>query len=208
MYRNGSPQASRGRQRCPAQADVAHRPESSRAGPIHVDGLACIEGPDKELGAIAPLAILDHQLFQITLVVQADKVKRLQQVPIWLDRTHGKLHPAQYHPAAEWLKENGFDAAARQVRSHPGCGEGLPAQARPTQQSREQPWMVLHELSHAYHDQVLGFDNAEIKAAWQHFVDSGKYKSVLHMNGHMRPHYGLTNPHGSFSPRCRRRISG
>ena len=63
----------------------------------------------------------------------------------------------------------------------------------------EQPWMVLHELSHAYHDQVLNFDNAEIKAAWQRFVDSGKYKSVLHMNGHMRPHYGLTNPQEFFA---------
>lgn len=64
---------------------------------------------------------------------------------------------------------------------------------------REQPSAVLHELSHAYHDQVLGFGHAEVKAAWQAFVDGGKYKAALLLNGDRRPHYALTNPMEFFA---------
>ena len=159
---------------------------------VHVDA-RLLDGPDKELGDRA-LRILANHLYRITLVVPADKVKRLQQVPIWLDRTHGKLGPAQYHPSAQWLKDNGYDPALAKRVHIPDASNF----ARSSLQ-HEQPWMVLHELSHAYHDQVLGFDDPEIKAAWQHFVDSGKYKSVLHMDGKMRPHYGLTNPQEFFA---------
>ena len=53
--------------------------------------------------------------------------------------------------------------------------------------------MILHELAHAYHDQVLGFDDAEVVAAWKRFAASGRYDSVLHIDGKKRRHYALTN---------------
>ena len=36
----------------------------------------------------------------------------------------------------------------------------------------EQPWMVLHELAHAFHHKFLpgGFENKELKAAYQNAV--------------------------------------
>ena len=159
---------------------------------VHVDD-RLLDGADKALGD-RTLHILAARLTSITLVVPADKVKRLQQVPLWVDRTHGKLKSMQYHPSVEWLKENGYDPALAKCVHIPDASYFSSYDIQ-----FQQPWAVLHELAHAYHDQVLSFDNAEIKAAWQRFVDSGKYKSVPHMNGRMRPHYGLTNPMEFFA---------
>jgi hypothetical protein len=55
------------------------------------------------------------------------------------------------------------------------------------------PWVVLHELAHAYHDQVLGFEEPRVKAAWAKFRESGKYNAVLNSPGNRREHYGLKN---------------
>jgi hypothetical protein len=46
---------------------------------------------------------------------------------------------------------------------------------------------------------VLGFEEPRIKAAWKRFVDSGKYNSVLHISGRMRPHYGLVDQKEFFA---------
>ena len=56
-----------------------------------------------------------------------------------------------------------------------------------------QPWSTLHELAHAYHDQVLGFENPKIKAAWKAFVDSGHGNETLYIKGKTTKHYALTN---------------
>jgi Mlc titration factor MtfA (ptsG expression regulator) len=58
---------------------------------------------------------------------------------------------------------------------------------------------VLHELAHAYHDQVLDFENPEIQAAWKRFKESGRYESVLQIDGRMERHYGLTDPKEFFA---------
>jgi hypothetical protein len=57
----------------------------------------------------------------------------------------------------------------------------------------------MHELAHAYHDQVLGFDHAEIQTAWARSRDSGKYKSVLHLGGKKTSHYGLVDAKEFFA---------
>lgn len=171
---------------------ASHTLQQIEGWTVHVDD-RLLAGPDSAVGQRA-IALLSNRLFQITQVVPADKLAMLRKVPIWLDRSHGRLRIAQYHPSAGWLKENGFDVAMAKGVHIPDAAEFV----RPVLQ-HEQPWMVLHELSHAFHDQTLGFDNEEIKSAWQRFVDSGKYKSVLHMNGRMRPHYALTNPQEFFA---------
>jgi hypothetical protein len=169
-----------------APKPASHTVRQIEGWTVHIDG-RLLDGPDKPLGERA-LHILSARLYAITLVVPADKTKRLQQVPLWLDATHGKLKSMQYHPSVEWLKENGYDPALAKCVHIPDAAYFSSAEIQ-----FQQPWAVLHELAHAYHDQVLSFDNAEIKAAWRKFVDGGKYKSVPHMNGRMRPHYGLTN---------------
>ena len=48
--------------------------------------------------------------------------------------------------------------------------------------------MVLHELAHGYHHRVLegGFDNAEVKAAFDRAAEGGLYRSVLRLNAQIR----------------------
>ena len=59
---------------------------------------------------------------------------------------------------------------------------------------------MLHELAHAYHDQVLGFDHPEITAAFKNASEAGNYEAVLLFTGETGVrHYGLTNPPEYFS---------
>ena len=153
---------------------------------VHIDD-RLLAGADKELGERA-LRILSNRLYDIKLVVAVDKVTRLQKVPIWLDRTHGKLRPAQYHPSAGWLKANGYSESLARCVHIPNAADFVSLHHQ-----QVQPWSVLHELAHAYHDQVLGFEDAAIKAAWVRFRDNGKYDKTLHISGKQVRHYGLTN---------------
>lgn len=57
----------------------------------------------------------------------------------------------------------------------------------------EQPWVVLHELAHAFYDQKLGFEENRIKAGYEKFKASGHGDSALLYNGKHVKHYGLTN---------------
>ncbi len=159
---------------------------------VHVDE-RLLQGPDADLGKRA-LQLLTLRLVDIKLALPADKVARLQKVPIWFDRTHGKLKPAQYHPDVRWLKAHGYDPKMAKGVHIPDVAEWASARHQ-----RVQPWSVLHELAHAYHDQVLGFDHLEIAAAWKKFKASGRYDKVLHINGKLVKHYGLTNPQEFFA---------
>ena len=53
--------------------------------------------------------------------------------------------------------------------------------------------MVLHELAHAYHDQILGFDDEEVIAAYKNAEDKGLYERVLLYSGGKTKHYARTN---------------
>jgi alpha-galactosidase len=171
---------------------ASHTQRDIEGWTVHVDD-RLLAGAGKSLGDHA-LRLLGNRLYDIKIVVPADKVARLQKVPIWIDLSHGKLRSAQYHPNAAWLRRNGYsDSLARCVHIP------VAADFASANHQRVQPWSVLHELAHAYHDQVLGFDHAEILAAWERFRDSGKYNSVLHINGRMVAHYALKNPMEFFA---------
>ena len=62
------------------------------------------------------------------------------------------------------------------------------------------PTMVLHELAHAYHDQVLTEHHSGIECAFQEAVTSGRYKAVLRISGGAdEEHYGCTNKFEYFA---------
>ena len=150
-------------------------------------------GPDEALGTRS-LRFLEAKLADIVMIVPADKVKLLQKVAIVLDLSNGTLTSMQYHPGAAWLKANGH--AVDLVR----CVHIPIAADLPTKRStNEQPWVILHELSHAYHDQVLGFDEPRIVAAYEKYKKSGRGDKVLLFNGLRVRHYALTTPMEFFA---------
>ena len=55
------------------------------------------------------------------------------------------------------------------------------------------PAVILHELAHAYHDQVLGFDDAGIIKAYKKAMKEGIYDKALLFNGREVKHYGATD---------------
>ena len=65
--------------------------------------------------------------------------------------------------------------------------------------SIDQPFMILHELAHGYHDQVVGFENIGIESAYRNAKLSGKYDSVLRINGKRERAYALTDPKEYFA---------
>jgi hypothetical protein len=65
--------------------------------------------------------------------------------------------------------------------------------------THEQPWMVLHELAHGYHDQVLGHDHKGIRECYERAVASKSYESVLHYDGRKVRHYALNNDKEYFA---------
>jgi hypothetical protein len=145
------------------------------------------ESADEELGKRA-LRFLENKLADIKVVVPAGIVKKLQTVEIVMDKSHGKLTSMQYHPSQEWLKANGYsEKLARCVH--------LPrAQDLATKRNiNQQPWVILHELAHAYHDQILGFEDPQIMKAFTNFKASGRGQKTLLFNGKRVDHYALTN---------------
>jgi hypothetical protein len=148
---------------------------------------------DEPLGRRA-IALLTAKLAEIKLMVPAARVVELQRVPIVLDLTHGALTSMQYHPSADWLVQHGYSRELAKCMHIP-VAETF-ASAR---HNHIQPWCVLHELAHAFHNQVLGFDNPRVKEVWQHYVDSGHGEKVLHVDGRTVRHYALTNEKEFFA---------
>ncbi|MEW6306249.1 MAG: metallopeptidase [Verrucomicrobiota bacterium] len=175
-----------------APKPASHETRSLEGWTIHIDQ-RLLEGPDKALGGRA-VRLLGDRLYEIKLVVPAERVRQLQEVPIWLDLTHGKLKRMQYHPSAAWLRANGYATNLVKCAHIPVAAEF----ANP-QHHRTQPWCVLHELAHAYHDRVLGFEHEGIKTAWLRAVEGKKLESVLRINGRMDRHYALMDQKEFFA---------
>ncbi len=152
-----------------------------------------LKAPDAELGTKA-LRVLEAKLGDIKAVVPTDKLKKLQAVTIVLDLTHGNLGTMQYHPDAGWLKANGYSTDLAKCVHLPRAAELTTREL-----VNEQPWVILHELAHAYHDQVLGFDEPRIKEAHAKYKKSGRGEKVLHHDGTRVKHYALTDPMEFFA---------
>ncbi len=154
---------------------------------IRVDDRLLGDLPQATTGPQA-LRFLEARLFEIKAVVPAERVRDLQRVTIVLDSTCGNLSSMQYHPDAGWLKAHGFPTELAKCVHIPRAAD------LPTRRNiNEQPWSVLHELAHAFHDQKLGFDEPRIKGSYEKFKTSGHGNAALLYNGSRVKHYGLTN---------------
>jgi hypothetical protein len=142
----------------------------------------------------AALGLLEAKLRDIHSVVGKERLKALQSVNIILDLTHGSLGSMQYHPSPDWLQEHGYSREMAKCVHIPQAGDF----AR-TRQINEQPWVVLHELAHAYHDQVIGFDNPRIKEAYDKFKQSRHGDRVLLFDGTYTRHYAMTDVQEFFA---------
>ena len=138
------------------------------------------------------LKLLASHLYRITRVVPEHALNKLRDIPVWVEYKY-KRHPCMcYHPSREWLTQNGFNPEKA------GSIEVANAENFLTW-TINQPWMVLHELAHGYHHLVLGYDNTQIKQAYDKAVKKGGYESVLHIDGKKRRAYALNNDQEYFA---------
>jgi hypothetical protein len=159
---------------------------------VYIDP-ALLEGPQREQGARA-LTLLANHLQRIKILIPAGPLAKMQQLEIWIEHQHPTLKSKQYHPSQKWLEDNGHDPRLAKKVHIPQASDLL---------SREQmlkhPAVILHELAHAYHDQVLGFDHPEIIAAFKKAEASGSYNRVLLYTGKTVRHYALSNAKEYFA---------
>ena len=100
----------------------------------------------------------------------------------------------QYHPSAGWLKGNGYSPDLAKCVHIPRAAD------LPTRRCiNEQPWVILHELAHAYHDQVLGFDEPRVREAYEKYKASGRGDASLLYDGTRGRHYALTDEKEFFA---------
>ncbi|MCP4811062.1 MAG: metallopeptidase [Planctomycetaceae bacterium] len=148
---------------------------------------ALLEGKHQEEGAIA-LQMLANHLQRIKVLVPQPQLGKLQTIGIWIERAHPVLGNMQYHPGARWLKDHGHDP--RLVKKvHITHASALLSR----QQMLKHPAVILHELAHGYHDQILGFEHPDVKNAYDRAMAAGKYQEVLLYTGRLVKHYGTTN---------------
>lgn len=129
------------------------------------------------------MGILKLQLKKIVQTVPKPAVAKLQEVALWFSPEYPRTGPrAEYHPNVAWLKANGRDAVMEK-------GIEFTNVRIFEQETRRMPNFALHELAHAYHDRVLGFDQPEVIAAYEQAKASGKYERVLRRDGKGKEQY-------------------
>ena len=169
-------------------------PQPSRRVERRIDGFRVLVddrllpgGSDEEVGGTA-IDFLAARLRDIRIVVPLEKLEHLRKVTIVLDASCGTLQSMQYHPSADWLADHGYPRDLEKC-VHLPCA----ADVATRRNVNEQPWCILHELAHAYHDQVLGFDEPRIREAWERYGAGGKGDRTLLVDGSRGRHYALTN---------------
>jgi dipeptidyl-peptidase-4 len=153
---------------------------------VHVQP-SLIDGEHKAVGQRA-LKLLKNHLTRISILLPSEHLARMQKLEIWLEHKHPELGNMQYHPDVGWLKDRGYDARLVKKVHIPQANHLF---SRHTMV--KQPWVILHELAHAYHDQHLGFDDPDILKAYQAVKKAGIYENVLLYNGQKTKHYALTD---------------
>lgn len=179
----------------PAPAPEPHKTaQPQRREPRTIEGFTILvddrllDGGSDAATGTAALAFLAAKLAEIRIVLPPDKLAALRKVTIVLDAGCGDLKAMQYHPSGDWLESHGYPRSLEKCVHMPRA-----ADVATRRNITEQPWVVLHELAHAYHDQVLGFDEPRIRAAWQAFKDGGRGERALLYDGSRVKHYGLTD---------------
>ena len=135
----------------------------------------------------ATLKEISSQLYLVSRKVPAKALAKIRKVRIFV-QLRSPTTCAVYHPSRRWLSKHkqNPDMARCVELSHPKAFLSW---------TKHQPWMLLHELAHAYHHQFLagGFGNPEVRECFEAARESKSYESVLHIQGHQQRAYALTN---------------
>jgi hypothetical protein len=156
-----------------------HQTRSIEGWTVHIDDRLLTA--EEKSATEAALVLLRAQLKEIVRVVPAGPTAQLRKVKLWLSPPYPHApQVGEYHPSDMWLSQNGRNPAMAKGVEFTNIRIFEP-------ELKRMPSLVLHELAHAYHDQVLGYENAEIIAAYQRAVESKSYERVERWHGPWLP---------------------
>ncbi len=161
---------------------------------VHVDP-KLLDGEHAEQGD-QTLKMLANHLQRIVILLPEDRLAKMRKLEIWIEHDHPQINvePGPYHPNVDWLTERGYDPRlAKKVHITRA------ASLLDRHHMVKHPAVVLHELAHSYHDQVLGFDDPRILAAYKRAMDAGLYDEVLLYTGRKVRAYAAENHHEYFA---------
>ena len=138
------------------------------------------------------LKLLAAQLYQIVRAVPPEPLAKLRQIPIWVERSSAQFPCMCYHESRDWL-------STHEVNPDKTGAVELANPETFLTWTRDQPWMVLHELAHGYHQLFLGPDHAGIRRWFEQATAGKTYESVLRINGKRDRHYALNNEKEYFA---------
>lgn len=138
------------------------------------------------------IELLARQLAEIERMVPAKPRGELQKIPFWLELADPRHPCACYHISPEWLKENGFSVDKAGAVEIANAENFL-------SWTKQQPWMVLHELTHGYHDRVLTHEYAPLRDCYRAAMKEKRYDSVLDYAGRRRRAYAANNVEEYFA---------
>ncbi len=144
--------------------------------------------------AARTLKRLREQLKQIVERLPAGPVMSLKKIMIWVEE-NDPHHPCMaYHPDPNWLRDHGMNPDKARCVELANARNFL-------SWTREQPWMVLHELAHGYHHQFLmgGYNAKDVAGCYDAAKTAGTYESVKRYNGRTERAYALNNPMEYFA---------
>ena len=162
----------------------------------HIQGFTILVHRDvllHEPEAVLMRKELEVQLAAVMETLPAEKLSSLRKVRFWVEWEKKENGAAEFHPSAVWLKDHGYNPEKA------GCIELSNARNFVRWSQADQPWMVLHELAHAYHHLVLGERHADVEAAYKQAMDENRYESVDYINGGKKKAYASANAKEYFA---------
>lgn len=132
------------------------------------------------------MTALDADLGRVVEVLPEHATRFLRRVFIWVELDIPAFQGGVYHPSAGWLSDNGYPVEWAE-------GVQLGNARNYLSWTGQQPAMVLHELTHAWHHQHLGYRYAPILEAFDAAMEAGLYDRVPHVDGRSRAAYATTN---------------
>jgi len=111
---------------------------------------------------------------------------KIADVTFWIERDNPDVPGLTFHPSIDWLKSHGYNPDKARCIEIGNLEHFLSWHA-------EQPFLVLHELSHAYQDRETAASGAIVRRAYDAAVASRRYESVLYIMGGKKRAYALEN---------------
>ena len=148
---------------------------------------ALLEGEHKEEGDRA-LKMLANHLQRIVILMPEKQLAELRTIGIQIEHSHPELGNMQYHPGKDWLMAKGYDPDLVKKVHIPQARALLSRD-----QMLKHPAVILHELAHGYHDQILDFENPKVIDSYKAAMEKGNYEKVLLFDGRTVQHYATTN---------------